>query len=128
MPTTIAIVDDSPAIRKLIRAFIESHTDWLVCGEAEDGDAAIALAERLHPDLIVLDLSMPVKNGLDAARTIRSESPESRMVLFTAHANDQLTIEAKQVGISSVLAKDENASLEHLVSKLRQMRHDPDTA
>ena len=128
MPTTIAIVDDSPAIRKLIRAFIESHTDWLVCGEAEDGNAAIALAERLHPNLIVLDLSMPVKNGLDAARTIRSESPESRMVLFTAHANDQLTIEAKQVGISTVLAKDEKASLEQLVSILRQMRHNPDAA
>jgi DNA-binding NarL/FixJ family response regulator len=128
MPTTIAIVDDSPTIRKLIRTFIESHTDWLVCGEAEDGDAAIAMAERLHPDLIVLDLSMPVKNGLDAARTIRTESPKSRMVLFTAHANDQLTIEAKQVGISTVLAKDENASLEQLVSILRQMRRNPDAA
>ena len=128
MPTTIAIVDDSSTIRKLVRAFIESHTDWNVCGEAENGDTAIALAERLHPDLIVLDFAMPVKNGLDAARTITSESPNSEIVLFTAHATNQLTKEAKQVGIRTVVAKDSTASLEQLVSILRQIRLNPRAA
>jgi DNA-binding NarL/FixJ family response regulator len=128
MPTTIAIVDDSPAIRKLIRAFIESHTDWQVCGEAEDGDTAIVLAKCLHPDLIVLDLVMPGKNGLDAARTITSESPNSEIVLFTAHTSKQLTIEAKQIGIRMVLSKNSTASLEQLLSILRQIRRWPRAA
>ena len=128
MPTTIAIVDDSPAIRKLIRAFIESHTDWQVCGEAEDGDTAIVLAKCLHPDLIVLDLVMPGKNGLDAARTITSDSPNSEIVLFTAHASKQLTIEAKQIGIRMVLSKNSTASLEQLLSILRQIRRWPRAA
>lgn len=120
MPTTIAIVDDNPSIRKIIRSFIESHTDWEVCGEAGDGETAIAVAERLNPNLMVLDFSMPVKNGLDAARTIAKVCPSSVMVFFTAHANNQLLIEAGLVGIKAVIAKDGNASLEQLVTVLRE--------
>lgn len=119
MPTKIAIVDDSSTIRKIIRAFIESHTDWKICGEAGDGETAISLVERLKPDLVVLDLSMPVKNGLDAARTISKLSPSSAMVLFTAHASNQLAVESKRVGIGAVIAKDGNSSLEELVRVLR---------
>ena len=121
MPIKIAIADDSPVIRSVVRSFIESHTDWEVCGEAEDGKAAIAIAESLNPDLIVLDLSMPVKNGLDAARTISKVCPTSAMVLFTAHASDQLAIEAKRAGIAAVIAKNGNASLEQLVTILREV-------
>lgn len=121
MPIKIAIADDSLTIRCVVRSFIESHTDWEVCGEAEDGKAAIAIAERLKPDLIVLDLSMPVKNGLDAARTISKVCPKSAMVLFTAHANDELAVEAKGAGIAAVIAKDGNASLEQLVTVLREV-------
>ena len=122
MPTTVAIVDDSATIRKITRSFIEAHTDWEVCGEAEDGEKAIDLAERINPDLIVLDLSMPVKNGLDAARTIAKVSPTSAVVLFTAHASNELKMEAARVGIRAVIPKDGNASLEQLVSALRQFR------
>lgn len=122
VPTKIAIVDDSSAIRKVIRSFLESNTDWEVCGEAEDGDTAIDLAERLKPDLIVLDYSMPVKNGLDAARKIATVCPKSGMVLFTAHSSNQLTAEAKQVGIRAVLAKDGASSLHQLLSALRLIR------
>ena len=119
MPTNIAIVDDSSSIRKVIRAFIESHTDWKVCGEAADGEAAIALCERLRPNLVVLDLSMPVKNGLDAARVISQVSPNSVMVLFTAHASNQLAVESKRVGIRAVIEKDGDSSLDELVRVLR---------
>src|ERR1700758_183726 len=75
IPTKIAIADDSPVIRRALRLFLQSSTDWQICGEVENGAAAVALVERLHPDLLILDLSMPVMNGLDAARKILSISP-----------------------------------------------------
>lgn len=71
----ILIVDDSPPIRKCIRTHIELKTDWKVCGEAENGQVAIERVKALNPDLVVLDMSMPVMNGLDAARQIRKTSP-----------------------------------------------------
>jgi CheY-like chemotaxis protein len=128
MPTKIAIVDDHPTIRKVIRSFIQSNTDWEVCGEAGDGEAAITVAVRLNPDLIVLDLSMPVMNGLDAARAIASVCPNSQMVLFTAHSNNQLMLEAERVGIRAVLPKDGSNSLDQLLSVLRQVCHNPHAA
>lgn len=128
MPTTIAIVDDHPTIRKVIRSFIESNTDWEVCGEAGDGETAIRVAVRLNPDLIVLDLSMPVMNGLDAARAIASVCPNSQMVLFTGHSNNQLMLEAERAGIRAVLSKDGSNSLDQLLSVLRQVHHNPHAA
>ena len=121
MPVKIAIVDDNLLIRTVVRSFIESHTDWEVCGEAADGEAAVALAECLKPDLFVLDLSMPAKDGLEAARDIAVICPKSGMVLFTAHASKQLEIEAERAGIGAVLAKDGNASLVQLVAVLREL-------
>jgi DNA-binding NarL/FixJ family response regulator len=128
MPTTIVIVDDNAMIRKLIRSFIELHTDWEVCGEAGDGETAITLAKRLNPDLIVLDLSMPRKNGLEAARSIATVCPNSEMVLFTAHASDFIEVEAKRVGIRAVLSKEATDSMERLVSLLRQVCRKPAAA
>jgi len=68
MSAQILIVDDSPFLRRSIRFSIEQNTDWQVCGEAENGKVAIEKTKELHPDLIILDLAMPVMNGLDAAR------------------------------------------------------------
>lgn len=70
---------------------------------------------------LVLDLSMPLMNGLDAARRIAVISPTTGMVLFTAHASKQLEIEAKRAGVRAVLAKDDNASLEQLTATLQQI-------
>lgn len=89
MSLKIAIADDSPAIRSAIRSFIESNTEWQVCGEARDGQAALFVVQRHKPDFLVLDLSMPVMNGLEAARKIAVISPKTRIVLFTGHARDQ---------------------------------------
>src|SRR5215469_13863101 len=99
---------------------IESTTDWELCGEAPDGGAAVFLARRFQPDLMVLDLSMPVMNGLEAARKIAVISPKTRVVLFTAHACDQLSRDADGVGIRAVVAKNGNGTVERLISTLRQ--------
>ena len=118
MPISIGIVDDSPAIRKVLRDVFKTKTNWQICGEAENGEAAAELVRQVHPDLLVLDLSMPVMNGLDAARKIKVVSPRTGIVLYTGHASDQLEVEAKAIGIRAVLAKDGPASLERLLATL----------
>jgi YesN/AraC family two-component response regulator len=70
MAVKILLVDDNAVVRRALRCSIESQTDWEVAGEAENGKVAIELVQRSSPDVIILDLSMPVMNGLDAARHI----------------------------------------------------------
>ena len=75
MPKCILIVDDSALIRRMIHETLEQQDGWEVCGEAADGREAIEKAQQLKPDLIVLDLSMPVMNGLEAARVLKGLFP-----------------------------------------------------
>lgn len=119
MPIKIAIADDSDAIRSALRMIIESTTDWELCGEAADGEAAVFLAQRAKPELMVLDLSMPGMNGLDAARKIAVISPKTRIVMFTAHACEQLSRDAESVGIRAVIPKNGKGTVELLISTLR---------
>jgi CheY-like chemotaxis protein len=81
----ILVVDDNPSVRKCIRTFIELQTDWNVCGEAENGQIAIERVKDLNPDLVVLDLSMPVMNGLDAARQISNVEPRLPLIMLTMY-------------------------------------------
>jgi len=115
----ILIVDDNPPIRKCIRTFIEQKTDWKVCGEAENGQVAIEKVRDLNPDLVVLDMSMPVMNGLDAARQINKTSPGLPLLMFTLYVSDQLSKEAKAVGIKDVLSKE--VGLDDLLVSMRAM-------
>jgi DNA-binding NarL/FixJ family response regulator len=121
VPISIAIVDDSPQVRQALRSFLETNTNWEICGEAENGQAAIELVQRLKPDLLILDLSMPVMNGFDAARKIIADDPKTGIVMFTAHAAGRLLEEANQIGIKAVVQKDGNASLLLLLTKLREL-------
>jgi two-component system, NarL family, response regulator YdfI len=105
MSHRILIVDDSPSIRSSLRSCIERSSDWEICGEAEDGKIAVELVQRLHPDVIVLDLSMPVMNGLEAAREIRKTAPHAYILLFTLHSYPQLVAEARKVGVNDVVSK-----------------------
>lgn len=112
----ILIVDDSRALRSSIRTCIEQDTDWQVCGEAENGQVAIEKVMELHPDIVVLDLAMPVMNGLDAAREITSIAPNLAMVLFTIYVSRELETEAKAVGIGDVVSKAEGGTEQLLIS------------
>lgn len=106
MPAQILIVDDSVHLRSSIRSCIERHTDWEVCGEAENGLVAIEKVRELNnPDLVILGFAMPIMNGLDAARRITHIAPKLPMVLFTLHASVQLHKEALAAGIRDVLSK-----------------------
>lgn len=114
----ILIVDDSVVIRRLVRLCIQSNTDWHVCGEAENGHMAVEKVSELKPHLVILDLSMPVMDGIEAARHIARIAPEVTMVLFTMHSSEQLKRDAGRVGIQHVISKLDTLE-DHLLATLR---------
>ncbi len=108
MPKGILLVDDSPAIRNVIRSHINSEPEIRVCGEAADGVEAIEKAKELRPDLIVMDLSMPRMDGLAAAREIKQKLPQVPIILFTSHkAATVYGPDANAAGIAAVICKTE---------------------
>lgn len=119
MPFNILIADDSPSIRRVVRSYLEQNSDWNVCGEAENGYTAVELVRQLKPEGVVLDFSMPGMNGLDAAQQIAEISPNTRVVLFTAHDGGILRVHAAKAGIKAVVGKDGKASLGAVQRALR---------
>jgi DNA-binding NarL/FixJ family response regulator len=103
----ILLVDDTAAIRRSLRTCIETHTDWKICGEAENGKIAVDMVRQYHPDVIVIDLSMPVMNGLEAARQIGTIAPGTHILMLTLHAVPELVREAQKVGIRNVISKSD---------------------
>ncbi len=118
MSFKILIADDSTSIRNLLRLFIEHNTDWQVCGEAENGQVAVEKVATLRPHAVILDLSMPVMNGLDAAREIARIDPEVQIVMFTMHVSEQLRKDAQAVGIKDVVSKSDTIG-NHLLASLK---------
>jgi DNA-binding NarL/FixJ family response regulator len=118
MPKCILIADDNDAIRTATRHFLEKQAEFSVCGEATDGLDAIEKARCLTPDLIVLDLSMPRMNGLEAARTLRAMSVKAPIILFTMYADAIQPQETFAAGISAVVAKTDLSALQHHIEKL----------
>ena len=100
----VLIADDSPIIRQALCGALEA-TGFDVCAEATNGVEAIEQAVRSHPDLVVLDLSMPGVNGLQAARTIRNQLPSIPIILFTGYAEAVNVKDATSAGINSVIGK-----------------------
>src|SRR5436190_21540769 len=118
VPDSILIVDDSAVIRGSLRSCIEQNTNWRVCGEAENGEVAIERVQELHPDIVILDLQMPVMNGLEAARQISRPAPNTAMLMFTLYSGEQLLKDAQAAGIKDVVSKS-NGAAEHLLASLR---------
>jgi DNA-binding NarL/FixJ family response regulator len=120
MSLKILIVDDSSTIRHALRFFIEHNTDWQVCGEAENGQVAVQKVNELRPHAVILDLSMPVMNGLEAAREISRIAPNVAMVMFTMHTSEQLQKDARAAGINDVISKSDSIG-DHLLGSLRNI-------
>lgn len=121
MTFRLLIVDDSAMVRKLLRRTIEQDHDFEICGEAENGAEAVDKVGKLNPDVVVLDLQMPVMNGLEAARRINTLSPQVGMVMFTMHCSPQLLKEAREAGVKDVISKADHLS-ETLMPALRMAR------
>jgi two-component system, chemotaxis family, chemotaxis protein CheY len=109
---TVLVVDDNAAVRKMIAgAFLSDG--FKTCGEAENGKEGLDLAKELHPDLVTLDLSMPVMNGLETATELRKLYPKTPIILFTLFGDGQLEAEATKIGVNLVLSK--TTPLRHVV-------------
>jgi DNA-binding NarL/FixJ family response regulator len=117
----ILIVDDHAVVRRGVRALLESHADWEICGEATNGRDAVEEARRLKPDIVVMDLSLPGLNGLDATRQILQESPGTEVLVLTMHHSEELARDVLQAGARGyVLKRDADEDLIAAVESLRQ--------
>ena len=117
---SILIVDDSAAIRHTLRVLLGEHEGWTICGEAVNGREGLDKALKLRPDLVVLDLSMPVMNGLEAAREMQRLMPKLPILMYTNFSSAQIEREALASGVTAVESKSGSAfslcgSIEHLL-------------
>jgi two-component system nitrate/nitrite response regulator NarL len=101
----ILIADDHEAVRKGVCAILSSRLNIEVCGEAVNGKEAIAKAKELKPDLIILDVTMPLLNGFDAAREIGKILPHIPILMLSMHDSNQLLEEAKRIGVKGYVMK-----------------------
>jgi two-component system, chemotaxis family, chemotaxis protein CheY len=114
---SVLIVDDSAYVRQALCELFNQESDFEVCGEAENGKEGIEKAQELRPDLIVLDLSMPVMNGFDAARVLKRLMPAVPLIMYSAFGDKLAENQARLIGISEVVSKSEHASV--LIHKAR---------
>ncbi len=124
MPVRILIADDHQVVRTGLRALLESRTGWQVCAEAANGREAVEKAGQLKPDVAVLDIGMPLLNGVEATRQIRKLSPQTEVLILTMHDSEVLVQEVLEAGANGYILKDDaDRNLVAAVDALR--RHKP---
>jgi NarL family two-component system response regulator LiaR len=117
----VFLADDHPVVRQGLRTFLESRDGIEVVGDAGDGEAAVTAVERLHPDVVLMDLVMPGLSGVEAIERIHERSPETRVVVLTSFASDDQVIPAVQAGAAAYLLKDvEPTGLEAAIRLVHQ--------
>ena len=119
-PVRILIADDHEVVRQGVRAVLEAEPEWIVCGEARSGREAVAKAVELRPEVVVLDVSMPELNGLEATRQIRAAVP-AKILILTVHESDQIVAEVLDAGADGyVLKTDAGRTLVEAIRALLQ--------
>ncbi len=119
----ILIADDHEVARRGIRAVLENHPGWEVCGEAKDGRESVELAAMTRPDIVLLDIGMPNLNGLEAARQILANNPEVAILILTMHDSDNVVREVLRAGARGFLLKsDAGRDLVAAVEALQRQR------
>jgi DNA-binding NarL/FixJ family response regulator len=103
-PKSILIVDDSDSVRFAVRTAIETCTNFRVCGEATHGSEAVTIAQELKPDLVIMDVAMPMMNGVEAASLLKKKLPGLPIVLFTLYA-DEMNGPLSSFGVTVILSK-----------------------
>ncbi|MBI4285182.1 MAG: response regulator transcription factor [Chloroflexi bacterium] len=103
--TTILLADDHPLMRQALKALLEKEAEFQVIGEASDGDEAVELAMALHPDVVIMDISMPKINGLEATRRIKAKSPATAVLVLTIHGDSDHVLGILEAGAAGYLTK-----------------------
>jgi DNA-binding NarL/FixJ family response regulator len=120
----VLIADDHQVMRRGVRAVVELIPDWEVCGEASTGRDAVEMAERLQPEIVIMDVSMPELNGLEATRQIRKISPNTEVLMFTGLETEEMVRQVFEAGARSYILKTDGR--EQLESALRSLaEHKP---
>lgn len=115
----ILLADDHRILRQGIRALLEEHADIQVVGEAGDGREAVALTRELQPDLVLMDIAMPLLNGIDAARQIKRDCPDTRILMMTMYEDEGNIRRALAAGAMGYLLKD--CGTEELISAIHKV-------
>ena len=118
MPISILLADDHVLVRQSLRSLLERE-GFLVAGEASDGQEAIRRVESLNPEVVVMDISMPTLNGVDAARELSRSFPKTKLILLTQHDEDEYVSEALEAGVKGYVLKNQAPS--DLVQAIRQV-------
>ena len=125
----ILIADDHEMLRRGIRNALEDREDWQICGEAVDGQEAVNKVNTLRPDLVILDINMPVLNGLAAVRQILRNRPQTKIVIFTVHDSEQTIKEIQAAGAHAYVSKnDASDALLRVVEDLLESKRVASTA
>jgi DNA-binding NarL/FixJ family response regulator len=120
----ILLADDHNVVRKGLRGILEEYDDWIVCGEASNGRETVELALELKPDIIVLDITMPVLNGIEATRQIKKLLPQVEILIFTMHETEEMILKAFEAGARGfVLKSDDELELVEAIKVIS--RHKP---
>jgi DNA-binding NarL/FixJ family response regulator len=119
MTKTVLVADDNKIIRREICNALTRELEFEVCGEAHHGLDAIEKAEILNPDLIILDLSMPVMNGIDAAKALKARMPSVPIIMFTSYGDAFVNEQLRLAGVAEVVSKSEDVSV--LTAKARTL-------
>lgn len=104
----ILLVDDHEIVRRGLRALLETQNEWRVCGEAEDGLAGVEKTKALHPDIVILDVSMPRLSGFGAAKLIKEFCPDTPILLYSMYHSPAFLDEARRIGVTGYVAKTED--------------------
>jgi CheY-like chemotaxis protein len=126
MPARILIADDNPSVRKTVRLLLQGPDTEIL--EAENGQQAVSQAIEQRPQIAVLDLAMPVMDGLTAARHIHNQLPELPILMYTMHWSSQLELEAIKSGIRKVIAKADSGALVAAIQDVLNAMPPPATA
>ena len=108
-PVRILIVDDHELVRRGLRSILVTRPEWEICGEAADGSNAIEKARELKPDVVLLDITMPHMNGLDAARIIRRDVPRAKVIILSQHDESEMRARALEAGAQGYISKSHAA-------------------